>query len=337
MLLPLFLLVSFPLFAQLDLSVIKELDEELPNFTDYKQSDEEIEIKRQNRRFRPPSRKIPLEEIKQTGTSMGALNKGAVLRNIKTNKNYRVTEQIYVKYFNLQDEHGFKYILSNDGSVVWKTRDNHVEPIKQELALYEPPLTYTPAPENIVRADYDKKLSIVPEFSFSTAFVSGDFMKDLFNDNKARSGTSNQYGIHFFTDWKLPVKAGAVLRYERASYKLSNGSKILYSSPSFGPQLKSKKFDFGGHPIRFQMQFRVSPFARAATENSAGEVLFKFNSADLLVSLERPVKNRLGAFVIGVFFQNQWLNLKDQSTEVDVKASNETNKALGISLAQVFE
>lgn len=337
MLLPLFLLFSFPLFAQLDLSVIKELDEELPNFTNYKQSDEEIEIKRQNRRFSPPGRKVTLEEIRESGTSLGALNKGAVLLNLKTKKSYTVTEHTYIKYFNLQDEHGFKYILSNDGGVVWRIRDDHVEPIKQELALYEPPLTYTPAPENIVRADYDKKLNVIPEFSFSTAFVSGDFMKDLFNDNKARSGTSNQYGIHFFTDWKLPVKAGAVLRYERATYKLSNGSKILYSSPSFGPQIKSKEFDFAGHPVRFQMQFRVSPFARAAAENSGGEVLFKFNSADLLVSIERPIQNRLGHFVLGMFFQNQWLNLKDQVSEVDVQASNETNKSLGISLAQVFE
>src|SRR5690606_20519668 len=132
---------------------------------------------------------------------------------------------------------------------VWRIRDTHVEPIKQELALYEPPLTYTPAPENIVRADYDKKLNILPEFSFSSGLVVGDFMKDLFNDNKARSGISNQYGIHFFSDWKLPVKAGAVIRYERASYKLSNGSKVLYSSPSFGPQLKTKDFDLAGHPM----------------------------------------------------------------------------------------
>lgn len=333
----LLLLVSLPVFSQVDLSVIQELDEELPNFTEYKQSDEEIDFKRQGRRFRPPQRKITLEEIKQSGTSLGAINEGALLRKLDSNKDFEVTELIYVKYFNLQDEHGFKYLLNEDGEVNFRVPSRYVAPIKEELALYEPPLIYTPAPDNIVRAEYDKKLSIPPEFSFYTGFVQGDFMKDLFNDGKARSGVSNQYGIHFFTQWKLPVKAGLVLHYERATYKLSNGSQINYSSPSFGPQFKTREFEIADHPIRFQTQFRVSPFARASAESSAGEIFYKFNSADLLFSVERPIKNRLGEFVAGLFIQTQWLNIKDQSRAVSVKASNQTNKTFGLSFSQVFE
>ena len=333
----LLLLIAGPVFAQLDLSVIKELDDELPNFTEYKQSDEEIEIQRQNRRFRPPKRVISLQEIKQSGTSLGAIQKGSPLRNLKSNKNYKISAPIYVKYFNLQDENGFKYIQSKNGDVSWRIQNRYVEPIKQELVLYEPPLKYTPAPDNIIRADYDKKLSIPPEVSFYAGIVQGDFMKDLFNDNKAGDGLSNQYGLHVFTDWKLPVKAGFVLHYERATYKLSNGGKVNYSSPSFGPQFKTKEFDIAGHPIRFQTQFRISPFARASAEMSNEEVSFKFNSADLLASIERPIKNSLGEFVVGFFIQSQWLNIKDQSLPVDVKASNETNKAFGLSFSQVFQ
>ncbi len=333
----LLLLMAVPALAQVDLSVIKDLDDELPNFTEYKQSVEEINFQRQNRRFRPPKRIISLEEIKQSGTSLGAVKSGSPLTNLKSNKNYQVSKLIYVKYYNLQDENGFKYILNKNGDVSWRIANRYVEPIKQELVLYEPPLRYTPAPENIVRTEYDKKLSLPPELSFYTGFVQGDFMKDLFNDNKAGSGVSTQYGLHVFTQWKLPVKAGFVVHYERATYKLSNGGQILYSSPSFGPQFKTKEFDFGGHPIRFQAQFRVSPFARASARMNNEEITFKFNSADFLASIERPIKNRFGEFVVGVFIQSQWLNIKDQSLPVDVKASNETNKAFGLSLSQVFQ
>lgn len=332
----LLLLLSVPAFAQVDLSAIQELDEELPNYQDYKQSDEEIDIQRQNRRHRPPYRIVKQDEIEKSGTQFGAIRAGAFLRDLKTNKNFKVTKPIYVEYFNLEDENGFKYLQNRNGEVKWRIRSGWVEPIKEEINLYVPPHRYTPAPDNIVRTEYDKKLSIPPEFSFYAGTVRGDFMKDLFEDNKARSGVSNQYGLHFFTDWKLPVKAGAVLHYERASYELDNGGKVIYSSPSIGPQFKTKDFEIFANPIRFQAQFRVSPLATARADTVGGNVSLKFNSADLLVSIERPIENRFGQFVLGLYSQTQWLNLREQPA-ASLKATNETNKSIGLSFAQVFQ
>lgn len=332
----LLLLLTTPVFAQVDLSAIQDLDDELPNYQNYKQSDEEIEFQRQNRRFRPPKRITTQEEIFKSGTEMGAIQAGSKLIDLETNKNFTVTKPIYVEYYRLQDENGFKYVLNKSGVVKWRIPSDYVEPIKQEVDLYVPPHKYTPAPELIVRSEYDKKLSIPPEVSFYTGVVQGDFMKDLFNDNKAKSGISNQYGIHLFTNWKLPVKAGAVLHYEKSSYNLDNGGQIIYSSPSFGPQFKTREYEILGNPLRLQAQFRVSPLARARADTVNGTVNVKFNSADLLVSIERPIENRFGQFVLGLYSQTQWLNLREQPA-VQVKASNETNKSIGISFAQVFQ
>lgn len=333
----LLLLLSTPAFAQMDLSAIKELDEELPNYSENKYSDEDVLIRRQARKFRPPSRIILLEEIKNSGTQMGAIQPGIPVRDLKTNKNFTITKPMFIRFFNQEDEHGFKYIQNKNGTVTWRILSRYVEPIKEEIALYVPPLRYTPAPENITRAEYDKKLSLPPEVSFYAGAVQGDFMKDLFNDNKAKSGLSNQYGLHFFTQWKLPIKAGAVLHYEKASYRLDNGGQVLYQAPSIGPQFKTKEFEIFGNPIRFQTQFRFSPFARASAETTAGKIIYRFNSADLLTSIERPIKNRFGEFVLGFYFQSQWLNLKEQSRFVNVNPTNETNKSFGLSLSQVFE
>jgi hypothetical protein len=333
----LLLLLTTPAFAQMDLSAIKELDEELPNYSENIESDEDVLIRRQSRRFRPPTRIISLEEIKGSGTQLGAIQPGVPVRNLETNKNFTITKPMYIRYFNQEDEHGFKYVQNKSGTVTWRILSRYVEPIKEEIALYVPPLRYTPAPDNIIRAEYDKKLHIPPEVSFYAGVVQGDFMKDLFNDNKAKSGLSNQYGLHFFTQWKLPVKAGAVLHYEKASYRLDDGGQVLYDAPSFGPQFKTKEFEIFGQAIRFQTQFRFSPFARASAETTAGKITYRFNSADLLTSIERPIKNRFGEFVLGFYFQSQWLNLKEQSSFVNVKATNETNKSFGLSLSQVFE
>jgi hypothetical protein len=330
-------LLTFPVMAQIDLSAVRKLDEQLPNYNEYKQTDEELEFHRQNRQWRPPVRKVPLTSILNSGTQYVAVPKGGRLRNLSENKNYVVHKTFYVKTFNLEDEHGFKYIQNKDGSAQWKVLSRLVEPISEEVSLYEPPLKYTPAPLNIVRSEYDKKLTVPPEISVYTGLVQGNYMRDLFNDKKALSGISNQYGIHAFTQWKIPIKAGAVFHYERTSYLLTGGGQVLYSAPSFGPQFKTREYEILGHPLRFQTQFRVGPFAKAKVKTTNGHANIKFNSADLLVSIERPIENRFGQFVLGCYGQLQWLSLKDQPEGIRLGATNETNRSLGISLAQVFE
>jgi hypothetical protein len=243
---------------------------------------------------------------------------------------------MYVKYFKLEDEHGYKYILNPDGSTSWRVKNGYISPLQEELSLYVPPVKYTPAPTNLVKTVYDKKLVIRPEFTFYTGVVQGDYMADLFEDDKAKSGMSNQYGLHFFTDWKIPIKEGAVVHYERASYKLGAGGQVQYYAWSIGPQIKTREFEIIGQPLRFNLMFRVSPMARAEAETQYGNGTFKFNSADLLAAMERPIHNRFGEFVLGLYYQSQWLNIKDQSMPVSLSSSNQTNKSIGISFGQVF-
>ena len=331
------LLFSTVAFAQIDTSAIRDLDDQLPDYSQSYQSPEEIEYRQHNRKFSPPKKIVPMDHILYSKTKRGALNPGYPIVNLETNKQHTITKPIFVDYFNLEDENGFKYIRNKDGSVQWRVKSDYVEPIKEELIIYEPPHRYTPAPDNIVRAEYDKKLSIPPEVSFYVGTVQGNYMSDLFDDEKAKSGLSNQYGLHFFTQWKLPIKAGVVIHYEKSSYDLASGGQIIYSAPSFGPQFKTRDFELLGQPLRFQAQFRVSPFAKATAETVNGSVTFKFNSADLLASIERPIKNRYGEFVLGLYVQNQWLNMKEQPQFVNVEATNQTNKSLGLSLSQVFE
>jgi hypothetical protein len=242
-----------------------------------------------------------------------------------------------VKYFSLEDEQGFKYLQNKDGSVIWKVPNRFIDPIKNELTMYVPPEKYTPAPTNVQKTVYDKHLKLVPEFGVYTGLIQGQYMRDLFEDKKALIGTSNQYGMQLFTNWNLPIKAGLAIHYEKASYRLQGSGQVYYTSTSIGPQIKTKDFDFFGAPIRFQTQLRVGPFAKASAETIYGNGTFKFNSTDLLFSVERPFKNDWGEFVIGFYSQSQWLNLVNQQVNVSLKASNAINSSYGVSIAQVFE
>lgn len=279
------------------------------------------------------NRHYSIEEITESGTQLGAISAGAIAIDLETNKQFEVSRFMYVRFFNLQDEQGFRYIKNADGTVKWRIASEEVVQISEELSLYERPTNLTSIETNVPRHEYDKKLILRPEFSFYAGIVQGSYMKDLLNSSSAKNGTSLQYGVHAFTDWDLPIKAGAVFHYEKATYNLGNGTQVLYSSPSFGPQFKSKNFEFFDNPLRFQTQFRFGPFARANTE----DVDFKFNSADLMLSIERPIKNKLGEFVLGIYSQTQWLSLKDQTTAVSINPTNGTNRSFGISFSQVIE
>ncbi len=331
------LLLSFSAIAQddLDLDAINDLDDKLP--ADYVEQTEKSEEKYVTPRFRHPYRKTTLNQILKSGTEYGHVKAGRDLIRLSDNKAVTLVEPFYGKFYRLQDEYNFKYVQSNDGSCVYKIKSSHFNSVEPELQLYEPPLKYTPAPANIIHSEYDKRLKILPEVTMLVGFVQGRYMEDLFNDKTAASGISNQYGAHFAAGWKLPIKAGLVVHYEKASYDLSGGGSVQYTSTSFGPQFKTKDFDVYGLPLRFQAQFRVSPWAKAAAETTRGNVTFKFNSADVLASLEHPFENGLGEFVLGLYTQSQWLNIKDQPEIVKVNASNEMNQSFGLSISQVFE
>ncbi|HXH29492.1 MAG TPA: hypothetical protein VNJ01_01645 [Bacteriovoracaceae bacterium] len=286
----------------------------------------------------PPIQKIDIVKIRNSPTRMGSVPAGVQLINVKTNRTHVLPQRMFVKFHELQDEFGFKYLLNKDGSCTYKAREILVEPITEELALYEPPLTYTPAPLNITRTEYDRKLTLHPEVSLYAGLVNGTYMRDLFNDSQAASGRSNQFGAHLFTDWDLPLKVGAAVHYETTTYQLSDEGSISYRSLSFGPQLRSKDFDlFADFPARVQTNFRVGPFSKATANSATNEITYNFNSADLMASIEHPIKNSWGEFVVGLYGQWQWLNLKDASDLVSIRATNKSNKSFGLSLSQVFQ
>lgn len=328
---------SLSTFAQeLDLEAIHDLEEKLPSYNIENQKEIDRYKDRQSRRHRPLINIVKFKKIRESGTHLGSISAGTSLVRIDDNKVFTLSYPIYVRYYRLQDEHAFKYLINKDGQTIYKVNSNFVNPINEELTLYEPPRHYTTA-EKIKKTEYDEKINLLPEAGFYLGVVTGDFMKDLFNDERAQSGVTNKFALNVLGNWNLPIKAGLVFHFDQASYDLTSGGKILYSSISFGPQFKTKEFDFFSHSARFQTQYRYGHNAKATGQMTQGDVTFNFKSSDFLSSFEFPIKNDWGEFVWGIFFEAQWLNLKNQTEIVQINASNEVNKAWGLSLSQVFQ
>jgi hypothetical protein len=338
----LFLLISVPAMArkageeenidELDLQMMQTLEEQLPDADNNSPTYTPTPSK-----MTSPVVHVEQKSIEESGIGYGVVPAGKTLIRLSDDKAFKTTASFTTRYKMQEDELGFKHLVDKNGNTFYKTDSPNIVTINQELELYEPPLRYTPAPTITTRAEYDFRLKVKPEVSFYAGVAQGSYMADLFNDKAAKDGYTTQYGFHYFTQWKLPFQIGAVAHYEKSFYKLTGSGSIDYSALSVGPQFKTKDFEFLGFPLRLQTQFRVSPFANASADTKTGHQAYKFNSGDFLSSLEHPFENSWGEFVVGVFYQAQWLNLKSQRKEVSVNASNEINKSFGLSFAQVFQ
>ncbi len=329
-----------PLFAfaqsEIDLSAIQNLEDILPDNDIPRDAYRNVEYEKKNRDFKPPTRIIPLQEILESGTEPAFIKAGTPVYRISDNKAMKTSKDIYLKMFLLEDEVGFRYLENKDGSMTYKASEQYVVSVAKELELYELPTRFKPS-TNMVRTEYDKKLRLIPEGAVYAGFVQSRYMRDLFNDSKASTGSTNQYALHVFTDWKLPFKVGGSVHYERSSYHLTGGGLIFYEALSLGPQFRTSDFDLFETMWRLTTQIRVSPFAKLRGETVNGNVAFKFNSTDVMSTLEHPFDNRWGQFVLGAFHQIQWLNMKDQPEIVSVRANNQTNQSFGLFLSQVFK
>ncbi|HXH74035.1 MAG TPA: hypothetical protein VNJ08_03670 [Bacteriovoracaceae bacterium] len=335
----LLLILSSIAFAQddLHLSSIQNLEDKLPAYNNViMPMDQTIKLQQGENKYQPPVKVVEWDRIINSGTDLGAINGGISIIRLEDNKPLRVNKRLHLRYYKLEDEHGFKYLVNKDGTTTFRIDSKYVSPLKPELAMYVTPLRYTPAPLIMEKRVYDRKLDLRPEASVYLGYVMGDFMKDLYNDPSARTGITNQVGMHLSTNWDLPFKAGAALHLEQTSYNLTSGSKVKYTSLSFGPLFKTKDLEYNDLKYRLVAQLRMSPFAKAITEGKNISE-FRFNSTDLFTAFEHPIKNGFGEFVLGAFFQAQWLNIKQQTEIVSVRASNKANTSLGLSISQVFE
>jgi hypothetical protein len=334
-----FLLLPLLAFSQtdIDISAIQDLESILPDQDIKKDAYKNIEFERRNRDFRPPVRKVELEEIKNSNLTYAFVKAGTPVYRISDNKVFLMSKDIYLKVYELIDEQGFQYLRNKDQTTTYKISEMYVTKIADTMMLYEPPTRFTPKSKTLIKTEYDKKLKLVPEVAFYLGIVQAQYLRDLFNDPKAASGKMNQYGLHYFTQWKLPFKVGAALHYERTTYNLTGGGLAYYDAISIGPQFRTKDFDLFETNWRITTQIRVSPFARVRGQTANGDVNFKFNSTDLMTTAEHPWENRFGQFVVGGFHQIQWLSMKDQPEAVSIRASNQTNQSFGLFVAQVFQ
>lgn len=333
------LLIPLSVFAkdpEIDVDILEKLDENMPSYhTESSPVGTDTGVQGP-RKYIYPIKRVSLDQIRTSGTAVGAIKEGTHVVRLEDDKKFYIPKNMNVTYFLLEDEHGFKY-LSSKGKILFKLDGDDVINTTAETNLFEPPDQYTPAPRNILVSEYDNKFRILPEPIFYAGLVDGSYMADLFNDERARYGKTTQFGMRAFAKWDWPIKAGLVFSYERSYYNLKNDGEVLYTSPSIGPAFRTRDFVIADFPFRFQTQYRVSPLARADIETRSEDLNLKFNSADLLFSIENPTKNRFGEFVLGFFFQAQWLNLRDQKTATKLIANNQSNNSYGISFSQVFE
>lgn len=318
----------------LDLSAIKELEQKLPKFKQSEIDQTEQNFRAQNRRYQPSRKIVTFEEIKKSPLLEGSLNSGVPVVELETNTAYNLPRAIYVKYHRLPDEFGNLYLVTNDFKVTHKVSSDYLSPVEIDLAMNPKPRYFSEAPVLKLR-EVDTLLKLDHEVFAQLGFNQGSYFKDL-SGRAMSSGDTILAGYQFITNWKLSLKLGAHLKYEKSSFLAKDGTTMTYTSPTIGVTLRTRNFNLEEIPVRFQTMFGLSPFSRLVVLASDKSSEFKFNSFDINNSLQFPLENFWGEWSLGIFHQAQWLNIKSQSDEASLKATNRINTSFGLSLSQVF-
>lgn len=325
------LLLPLSALADEDLKAIDDFDK-LMSPAEFKQESDLPQAEK--RKYKIPNPKVSAEEIIASGTERGIVRAGRDVFNIKTGEKLVLPREINVHFYRKPDELGFNYLKAD--KITHKVWNKDIIRIKEELVLYEPPHRYTPAPPIFIKHYDNSRIRFNLEPSFSAGLVTGSYMQRLF-DSPVKNGISQQFGIRAFTNWSKKIKFGGAFHFENTNYNIGDQGNVKYQSFSLGPAVKSPDFHWGDVPLRVQGQMRFGPFAKARAEKVGEGRDFSFRSTDFLASLEHPTKNELGAFVVGIFYQKQWLNLYSQPAGTDVSTSGETNDSYGLQVSQVFE
>lgn len=326
------LLSFFISSAHAQIKELSELDVRTPIFVEEKKELRKYRIHKN--KFEPTHPSVGLEEILSSPEELGVVKAGTYIYHLDNSKKLLLDKDIYIRFHRQPDEQGFKYLVSKNGDIKYKVETLYIFSIAQETVMYEPPHSYTPAPER-KRVFWDEKLSTKFELGVAASVVRANFLKDLLNLDNTPEGRMNHFGLNYLADWDWPVKIGLGVYYQKASFD-TDGETTNFSSVSFGPIFKSKNFYPGNIPLRLQAQIRYSPFAKMDVSTSNGSTGFDFNTTDLLAGVEFPFQNNWGEFVVSLFTHYQWLNLKNQDEIVNIESSSKPNQAIGLGISQVF-
>jgi hypothetical protein len=332
-------LFSVQLFALTESdSVFKELENEIPDFNHKIISHENSFSKvRETNKYLPPLKAVALDKILESGTAIGSIKAGIPLVRITDNKVFSAPKSIYIKYFLLEDEHGFKYLADTKNNLFFKVDSRYVSSLKADTALYDSPEEFNVVSSKTQTIEFDKNFNWNFELSFFTGLTQAYYIQDLFNQETQTLGMTNQIGLGLFTNWKYPILAGIVSHFNRSDYKLTSGDSAQYQSLSIGPQIKTQTFSTFDLNFRFQVQGRIGIYSHLVANLGENQTEFDFSSTDILASVEFPQKNSLGEFNYGIFINNQWLNIKNQTEIVKLRAANQVNLSFGLALTQVIE
>lgn len=277
---------------------------------------------------------VGLEEILASAEESGVVKRGAQLYNLDHSQKTILTRDISIRFHRKPDELGFKYVVDKKGEIKFKVQTEDIYSTAQVTVMHEPPHTYTPAPE-IKKVFWDTELTTHFEVSLAASRVNAYFLQDLLNLAVTPSGQMNYLGLSYLADLKAVLSVGVGAYYQKAQYQADGGTSN-FSSFSFGPVFKSKKFYPLETATRFFGQFRYSPLAQMDVEIARGSTGFDFNSSELVLGVEFPFKNTLGEWVISLFTHYQWLHLKNQDEIVSIESSTKPNQAVGLGISQVF-
>lgn len=276
--------------------------------------------------------KVQLKDILSSPTYRGHILRGAKLVDLKTDRQVKLTKDVFVNAHSLSDAAGYTYLQSEDGRPHFKTLANNVSNISEVTKMREPPPYYTPVVKKEIENKNDTDLVFFTEANLHLGLTSPKFTKDLLNSESDSFGKSIRYEAQAYSMFSLPFFLGLSAMAETASGDLGGVDTYSYSALSVGPIFKSPTFNLFEHDLIATLGVRSSLVGKLRANRQVGSATYRVTQTSLFLGLQENLKVKWGEITLGANFQRQWSRGKSENFGTDLDSKSTYDDSISFSI-----
>jgi len=276
-------------------------------------------------------KRVTLQDIQNSGTYLATIKKGSKLVEISTDEIYVLPKDISVQVYREADYQGDRYLLTQEGNILYKTNAFNLVSIEAVTDLGAKPESYQPIPQKEKINYFDKKIDLTLDFSFLGGLSQAEYAKNVIKSKGKNFATSALYGLGLYANWDFPVTIGMQVYYETMEMEAKSG-RYYSEGLSIGPALKSKTIFIKNEPHFLTAQLRWSLFSRAQLMMQETEQDYQFSDTGLLLGFIKPFSYRGGESSVIFSWERKWrktFNIQNDIS-IDPQDDQEDHFMLGL-------
>jgi hypothetical protein len=271
---------------------------------------------------------VQLTDIYNSKQRIGFLKKDTVIIDTKSNQNFRVPKDIYVKFFTLQGKDGFYYLKSKNN--IFKIHPKEISHIQNIMKMHEDPQTYTDWTD---RRKALQKKEMIYDYTWNAGlafnYSNSGFFKSLVDDQSSDFVKFKSININLLkTIDDIGVIGGGFI-FENATQNAVSDDRSI-SANSLLISLSYQPAIFENYITDISISSSIYSKYEEKSVNTTNT--FNLNQNFIQFKFEKPISYDWGNILIGLNYQRKWIKINSSNNDADLSPAEDTENTFGFSL-----